>query len=80
MSNKKTMKARILNAASKETSIRNTNLRRRLRIPGTEMDNVSFNNSILRTARFLMEDGLLKRVARGEYAITKRGMKAVNSL
>lgn len=77
MSNRKTIKARILNAASKETSISNSVLRRRMRIPGTEMDNVSFNNSILRTARFLMEDGLLKRVARGEYAITKRGMKAL---
>lgn len=79
MSNKKTMKARILNAASKETTISNPVLRRRLRIPGTMMDNVSFNNSILRTARFLVEDGLLKHVARGEYAITKSGKKAVQA-
>jgi predicted transcriptional regulator len=79
MANRKTIAARILNAASKEKTINNSTLRRRMRIPTTEVDQVSFNNSIMRTARFLTEEGMLKRTDRGQFSITKKGLKAVNA-
>jgi len=73
----KTWKERVLNAASKENTITRQVLRRRLRIPATEMDNVYFNDTIGRTARHLYADGYLKRTERGSYKITPRGKKAL---
>lgn len=75
MANKKTWSERVLNAASKELIIDASVLRKRLRIPGTELDNVSFNNSIMRTVRKMKSEGLLKRVDRGVYRISKAGSK-----
>lgn len=73
----KTWKERILNAATKEESINRQTLRKRFRIPTTEMDNVTFDGTIGRAARYLKADGLLKRTERGQYEITKRGEKAL---
>lgn len=77
MSNKKTTKARVMHAALREDSINVSTLRRRMRIPTTEMDPTSFNNTVMRTTRQLAADGLLKRTTRGEYKITKRGVKSM---
>lgn len=77
MSNRKTIGQRILHAAAKENQITTSTLRRRMRIPTTEMDQEAFNNSVMRTARSLYENGLLKRTDRGTYCISKKGMKAV---
>ncbi len=79
MSNRKTIAERILNAASKESTINNSTLRKRMRLPKTEVDQISFNNSIMRTARLLAENGMLKRTDRGQFNITKKGLKAVNA-
>lgn len=73
----KTWSARILNAASKETTVNNSTLRVRFRIPKTELTQYEFNNSIGRTARYMAEAKLLKRTGRGEYKITAKGMKAL---
>lgn len=77
MANSKTWTARILNAASKETTVNNRTLRVRFRIPKTEMDQTSFNNTIGRTTRYMAEAKLLKRTGRGEYKITAKGTKAL---
>lgn len=78
MANKrKTWSERVLNAASKETVITTSTLRRRFRIPTTEMTQESFNNSVMRTVRYMAEDKYLKRIGRGEYRITKKGEKAL---
>lgn len=71
----KSWKERILNAATKEQSINRQTLRKRFRIPATEMNNESYNNSIGRTTRAMKADGLLKRTDRGQYQITRKGEK-----
>jgi predicted transcriptional regulator len=75
----KTISQRVLHAATKEKTINTSVLRRRMRIPRTEMNNEMFNNSIGRTVRYMAEDGLLKRTDRGTYTITSKGRKAVNA-
>lgn len=77
MANSKTWSARILNAASKESTINNSTLRVRFRIPKTEMSQEEYNNVIGRTTRYLAESKMLKRVDRGTYTITKKGLKAL---
>ena len=77
MANKKTWSERILNAASKELRVNTQTLRVRLRIPKTEMGSTAFNNTVMRTTRMLAESKLLKRTDRGEYRITKKGVKAL---
>jgi predicted transcriptional regulator len=77
MANKKTIAQRILHAATKENKISTPVLRRRMRIPTTEMSQELFNNSIMRSARDLASKGMLKRTDRGEYKITKKGIKAM---
>lgn len=79
MANSKTWSARILNAASKESSIDNRTLRVRFRIPKTEMSQEEYNNVIGRTTRLLCENKMLKRVDRGTYSLTKKGLKAINA-
>ncbi len=71
----KTWKERVLNAASKEENVNRQTLRRRFRIPSTEMDNETFNNTIGRTTRHLAAEGSLKRTDRGQYEITRKGEK-----
>lgn len=71
----KTWNERILNAASKEESINRSTLRRRFRIPQTEMSNEFFHNSVMRATRKLAEKKALKRVDNGTYTITRRGEK-----
>jgi hypothetical protein len=73
----KTWKERVLYAASNEVTIDRTTLRRRMRIPSTEMDNRSFDGTVMRAARTAVNEGLLKRKENGVYAITKKGVKAV---
>jgi len=75
----KTISQRVLHAATKEKSITTSVLRRRMRIPRTEMSNESFNNTIGRTVRLMAENGMLKRTDRGTYTITSKGRKAVNA-
>ena len=77
MANSKTWSERILNAASKESSIDNRTLRVRFRIPKTEMSQEEYNNVIGRTTRHLYENNMLKRTDRGVYTITKKGKKAI---
>lgn len=77
MANSKTWSERILNAASKEESINVSVLRKRFRLPSTEVNSTQFNNSIMRTARKMAESKLLKRTDRGVYTITKKGVKAL---
>lgn len=79
MAKSKTWSERILNAASKESSIDNRTLRVRFRIPKTEMSQEDFNNTIGRTTRYLAESKLLKRTDRGTYSITKKGLKALSA-
>lgn len=71
----KTWKERILNAATKEDQIDRSTLRKRFRIPSTEMDNETFNNTIGRSARHLYANKALKRTDRGTYEITRKGEK-----
>lgn len=75
--NSKTWSARILNAANKEQVIDNSTLRVRFRIPKTEMDQYTYNNTIGRSTRYLAESKMLKRTNHGEYQITKKGIKAL---
>lgn len=77
MSNKKTIAQRVLHAATKEKTISTSVLRRRMRIPATQMASEYFNNSVMRTTRLLAEEKMLKRTGRGEYTITKKGIKAM---
>jgi hypothetical protein len=73
----KTWKERVLYAASNEVSIDRSTLRRRMRIPSTEMDNRSFDGTVMRAARTAVSEGLLKRKENGVYALTKQGRKAI---
>ena len=77
MAQSKTWSQRILNAASKESTVDNSTLRVRFRIPKTEMSQESFNNSIGRTMRYMAEIKLVKKVGVGEYQITKKGVNAL---
>lgn len=71
----KTWNERILNAASKEETINTSTLRRRFRIPQTEMSNEFFHNSVMRATRGLAAKKALKRTDRGTYEITRKGEK-----
>lgn len=73
----KTWKERILNAASKEEVINKSVLRKRFRIPSTEMNSEYFNGSVMRAARKLAEEKCLKRTDRGTYEITRKGEKTL---
>lgn len=74
----KTWSQRILNAAQKEDTINTSTLRKRFRIPRTEMDNISFDGTVMRTVRRLAENGDLNWVYRGTYKITRQGKKSIN--
>lgn len=74
----KTWSERILNAAQKEDTINTSTLRKRFRIPRTEMDPITFDGTVMRTVRRLAESGELNWVYRGTYKITRKGKKAVN--
>lgn len=78
-SNRKPWTERILNAATKEQTVSNSTLRRRFRIPQTEMSNDEFNTSIGRSMVHLAHTGRLQRVNRGEYKITKKGLREVSN-
>ena len=71
----KTWAERVLNAAGKERIINESVLRRRLRIPKTEMNSRKFHNSVMRTVRLGAEpqNGYFKRTGKGEYRITRYG-------
>jgi len=71
----KTWKERVLYAAANEETIDRSTLRRRMRIPTTEMDNRSFDGVVMRAARTAVSEKLLKRVDNGVYRITKKGRK-----
>ena len=71
----KTWKERVLYAASNEETISRSTLRRRMRIPSTEMDNRSFDGTVMRAARTAVSEKLLKRMDNGIYRITKKGEK-----
>lgn len=75
--NTKTWAERVLNAASKESQINTSVLRKRLRISSNVMDDAQFHGTVMRTVRTLASDNLLKRVDSGVYTITKKGTKAV---
>jgi len=75
----KTMAERILNAATKETTINTTVLRKRLRLYATEVNSSAFHNTVMRTTRLLAENGLLKRTEPGTYTLTKKGLKVANA-
>lgn len=77
--NRKTWKERILNAATKEDSINTSTLRRRFRIPATEMNAEYFHNSIMRAVRQLKTDKAMKRTGPGQYELTKKGYKMFTS-
>lgn len=74
----KTWSQRILNAAQKEDTINTSTLRKRFRIPRTEMDPITFDGTVMRTVRRLAENGSLNWVYRGTYKITRQGKKAIN--
>ncbi len=77
MANRKPWTARILNAATKEDSVNRSMLRRRLRLPSTEMDSEQFNRGPGRSLTYLAKGKYLKRTDRGEYTITKKGERTV---
>lgn len=76
---RKTWGERILYAAGKERVINERVLRRRLRIPKTEMDSRKFHNTVMRVVRLAAEDqnGLLMRTRVGEYRITRYGRECL---
>lgn len=76
---RKTWGERILYAAGKERVINERVLRRRLRIPKTEMNSRKFHNTVMRVVRLAAEDqnGLLMRTRVGEYRITRYGRKCL---
>lgn len=78
-SNRKPWTERILSAAAKEGTVSNSSLRRRFRLPLTEMSNEDFNVSVGRSMIHLAQTGRLKRVERGEYTITKKGLREANA-
>jgi hypothetical protein len=67
MANKKTIKSRVINAFLKGETLNKKDLRRKLRIPRTELGDYWFDASYMRTVRKLQEDGYLSRVYRGTY-------------
>jgi len=71
MANKKTIKSRVINAFLKGETLNKKDLRRKLRIPRTEMGDYWFDASYMRTVRQLFLDGYLSRKDRGTYAVTK---------
>ena len=77
--NKKTWCERILNAASKETTISNKVLRVRFRIPKTEMSQEEYSRRIGRSVCHLASNKMLKRVETGVYQITVKGQKALKA-
>jgi hypothetical protein len=79
MSKHKTWGERILYAAGKERVINTQVLRRRMRIPKTEMDSKDFHNTVMRVVRLAAEEqnGLLVRTRAGEYRITRYGRKCL---
>lgn len=79
MSKRKKWGERILYAAGKERVINERVLRRRLRIPKTEMDSRKFHNTVMRVVRLAAEEqnGLLVRTRAGEYRITRYGRKCL---
>jgi hypothetical protein len=79
MSKHKTWGERILYAAGKERVINTQVLRRRMRIPKTEMNSKEFHNTVMRIVRLAAEEqnGLLVRTRAGEYRITRYGRKCL---
>ena len=79
MANSKTWGQRILYAAGKERVINVRVLRRRMRIPKTEMNPKDFHNTVMRVVRLAAEEqnGLLVRTRAGEYRITRYGRKCL---
>ena len=79
MTKSKTWGERILYAAGKERVINTRVLRRRLRIPKTEMNQRDFHNTVMRVVRLAAEEqnGLLTRTRAGEYRITRYGRKCL---
>ena len=77
--NTKTWGERILYAAGKERVINTQVLRRRMRIPKTEMNSKDFHNTVMRVVRLAAEEqnGLLMRTRAGEYRITRYGRKCL---
>jgi hypothetical protein len=79
MPKNKTLAERILYAAGKERVINTSVLRRRMRIPKTEMNSREFHGTVMRVVRLAAEEqnGLLVRVRAGEYRITRYGRKCL---
>jgi hypothetical protein len=79
MPKNKTWGERILYAAGKEQVINTRVLRRRMRIPKTEMNSKEFHGTVMRMVRLAAEEqnGLLVRVRAGEYRITRYGRKCL---
>lgn len=71
MASKLSLVERVLNCAQKNTSVDSSILRRYFK--ATDMDSEQFNGTIMRTARYAAEQGLLKRTDVGVYQITKKG-------
>ena len=79
MAKSKTWCERILNAASKEEVINNSTLRVRFRIPKTEMSQEEYGVSIGRSVCHLAKNKMLKRLERGTYTITKKGLNSLKN-
>ena len=69
----KTLSERVLNI----TRLRGVFTHRDAKSSFKEYDNMYVDNSIMRTARQLSNDGLLRRKSRGVYMLTNSGRKAL---
>jgi hypothetical protein len=69
----KTIKTRVLEAASKNGGVFDKKVAKRTFKKYAALGTVSLNNTVLRTARQLSYDGLFNRVGRVEYTLTTAG-------
>jgi hypothetical protein len=68
---RKTIEKRLLNAFKGGDSLNKMQLRQKLRIPRTELNEVWFDNSFMRTVRKMTSKGQLTRVSKGVYTICR---------
>jgi len=65
----KTIEKRLLNAFKSGDPLSKMQLRQKLRIPRTELNETWFDNSFMRTARKMASKGLLIRTGPGVYKL-----------
>lgn len=67
---RKSIKKRLLNAFKRGEELSKMGIRAKLRIPRTFLNDYWFDGTYLRTCRKLVNEGVLKRIKRGVYAMS----------